>query len=167
MTPLPVARLPVQGLPGVLLLHPCPGIAGRRLDEDLALLRKLGAEAMLTLLPGGELTLLQLGRDALEQACSTHGLDWRQAAIDDMDVPDRAFVEGWSAIGKWVERHLARGAAVSIHCRAGLGRTGMVAARFLVEQGVAADEAIAAIRSVRPGSIETAAQEAWIALAAL
>ncbi|MBL8705493.1 MAG: hypothetical protein JNM30_11640, partial [Rhodospirillales bacterium] len=41
----------------------------------------------------------------------------------------------------------------------GLGRTGMIGARLLVELGVAPDAAIAAIRKARPGSIETAEQE--------
>jgi ADP-ribosyl-[dinitrogen reductase] hydrolase len=46
-----------------------------------------------------------------------------------------------------------------IHCRGGLGYTGMIAARLLVELGMDAHDAIAAVRRVRPGAIETGAQE--------
>ena len=45
------------------------------------------------------------------------------------------------------------------HCRGELGRSGMIAARLLVELGWAPDKAIAAIRHVRPGAIETRSQE--------
>ena len=45
---------------------------------------------------------------------------------------------------------------------AGLGRSGLLAAALLVWRGVAADEAIAAIRRCRPGAIETEGQERYI-----
>lgn len=54
---------------------------------------------------------------------------------------------------------LNHGHAVALHCWAGLGRAGTVAARILMErEGMRADEAIAYVRQARPGSIETAAQ---------
>ena len=46
-----------------------------------------------------------------------------------------------------------------ITCAAGIGRTGTVLAAYLVNTGWEADEAIDYIRQMRPGSIETAAQE--------
>ena len=48
---------------------------------------------------------------------------------------------------------------VAIHCGAGLGRTGTLLACYLVAEGMAAAEAIARVRALRPGSIETKAQE--------
>ena len=55
---------------------------------------------------------------------------------------------------------LAEGLSVFIHCRGGLGRAGTVAARLLIELGEAdAAIAIARVREVRPGAIETTAQE--------
>jgi len=44
---------------------------------------------------------------------------------------------------------------VAVHCTAGLGRTGVVLACHLVTRGMSADNAIARIRRLRPGSIET------------
>ena len=49
--------------------------------------------------------------------------------------------------------------AVAVHCAAGLGRTGVILACYLVSKGEAGDEAIDRIRQLRPGSIETPAQE--------
>tara|TARA_Y100000739_G_scaffold218787_2_gene216565 strand:+ start:631 stop:1149 length:519 start_codon:yes stop_codon:yes gene_type:complete len=52
--------------------------------------------------------------------------------------------------------------SVLIHCHAGLGRTGLLAAIFLVSMGLTAESAIKTIRTTRPGSIETIEQERYI-----
>jgi atypical dual specificity phosphatase len=59
------------------------------------------------------------------------------------------------------------GAAVAVHCGAGLGRTGTLVACYLVAGGLSAEEAIAKVRRLRPGSIETPEQEAAVRTFAL
>lgn len=44
---------------------------------------------------------------------------------------------------------------VAVHCGAGLGRTGAVLACYFVHKGLNANNAIARVRRLRPGSIET------------
>ncbi|MCS6865105.1 MAG: dual specificity protein phosphatase family protein [Gemmataceae bacterium] len=51
------------------------------------------------------------------------------------------------------------GMGVAIHCAAGLGRTGTVLGAYFIAQGLSAQQAIAKVRSLRPGSIETPEQE--------
>jgi atypical dual specificity phosphatase len=58
---------------------------------------------------------------------------------------------------------LAAGQRVAVSCGAGLGRTGTVLAAYFVAQGLGPDEAIAHVRSLRPGSVETPEQEAAVA----
>ncbi|MNL81577.1 hypothetical protein D3C87_2087370 [compost metagenome] len=51
-----------------------------------------------------------------------------------------------------------------MHCKGGLGRAGTVASMLLIDTGCALDgiNAIAKVRSVRPGAVETAEQEEFI-----
>jgi len=51
---------------------------------------------------------------------------------------------------------------VLIHCRGGLGRTGTLAARLLMEEGQDAQSAMRMVRDVRPHAIETATQEKYL-----
>ena len=51
---------------------------------------------------------------------------------------------------------------IAIHCVGGKGRTGTIAASFLTKTGVPATEAIATVRRIRPGTVETEAQEQWV-----
>jgi len=61
-----------------------------------------------------------------------------------------------------INQALAAGQRVAVHCAAGLGRTGTLLACYLVSTGLEPEAAIARIREVRPGSVETAEQQAAI-----
>ncbi|GIX14658.1 MAG: putative ADP-ribosylglycohydrolase [Paracoccaceae bacterium] len=75
----------------------------------------------------------------------------------------QSFARAWVETGPRVHDCLARGGRVLVHCRGGLGRAGTVAAQILMEQGMAARQAIARIRQARKGAIETPAQEKYLA----
>src|SRR5260370_28682872 len=57
-----------------------------------------------------------------------------------------------------IEKAHAQGFGVAIHCGAGLGRTGTMLACYFVKKGMSAPAAIAHVRRIRPGSIETPEQ---------
>jgi len=54
------------------------------------------------------------------------------------------------------------GQSIVVHCRGGLGRTGMVAARLLVELGEKPVTALQRVRAARPGAVETVEQEEYV-----
>lgn len=80
--------------------------------------------------------------------------------IDDVDIPDATFEKSWETAGAQLREELFRGGKILIHCKGGLGRSGMIAARLIVELGAATpEEAIRRVRVSRLGAIETRAQE--------
>lgn len=62
-----------------------------------------------------------------------------------------------------IHRATKSGMGVAVHCTAGKGRTGTVLAAYFVDAGMSAAEAIDKVRTMRPGSVETADQEEAVA----
>jgi atypical dual specificity phosphatase len=72
--------------------------------------------------------------------------------LEDMEAPSQEQLDRVvSAILKATSRNMG----VAVHCGAGLGRTGAVLAAYFVVRGMSAANAIARVRRLRPGSIET------------
>ena len=154
---------------GRLGLTLCPGkqqddaVSGawrRDLDVDLDAIRAWGAGTLVCLVEQHELQALGVTR--LPAACRERGIVFRHLPIADYHAPDAGFEDHWLYHGEHLRQALRDGARVLLHCKGGLGRTGTIAARLLVELGTTPDEAIRQVRTVRPGSIETAAQEAYV-----
>lgn len=76
-----------------------------------------------------------------------------------MSVPSPDFEADWPTHARNMVSRRVRGESSVLHCRDGLGRTGLKAARLLVEIGHEASDAIARVRVVRRSTIETPAQE--------
>jgi atypical dual specificity phosphatase len=84
------------------------------------------------------------------------GLSYLQLRIGDFEAPRKDEVD---AFVTFCDENIRQGRAVAAHCLAGKGRTGTMIACYLVHRGMDPQEAIDRIRSLRPGSIETDAQE--------
>jgi protein-tyrosine phosphatase len=79
--------------------------------------------------------------------------------IPDFDVPED--ILSFHRLIEKINNAMKKG-NVLIHCRQGLGRTGMVAAGLAIYRGFKPDAAISIIRRVRPLSIETEEQEKFL-----
>ena len=87
---------------------------------------------------------------------------WHHLPIVDVQPPDARFKVQWQSVGRDLLAALAGGGRVFVHCRAGLGRAGTVAARLPVQLGVPARDAIRRVRRARPGAIETDSQHRYV-----
>ena len=132
----------------------------RDLDTDLAAIRAWGASALVTLMESHELAHLQVGR--LGEAARSIGLDWYHLPIRDVSVPSSAFETQWRTSGEELRGRLLGGQSLVVHCRGGLGRTGLIAARLLIELGEAPRKALERVRTARPGAVETREQELYV-----
>ena len=131
----------------------------RDLDKDLDAILAWGARTIVTLLEPHELAHLAITR--LGEEVRRRGMDWLHLPIPDVSTPDLQFEAVWPAPSRHLRSRLDAGENILVHCRGGIGRSGMIAARLLAESGVDPDEAIARVRAARPGAIETWEQERW------
>ena len=132
----------------------------RDMRTDLAAITNWDAIALVTLMESDELDLL--GVSGLGDMALSQGLDWYHLPIQDVSVPNIAFEAQWVDAGRALRSQLLVGQSIVVHCRGGLGRTGMVAARLLVELGEKPVTALYRVRAARPGAVETVEQEQYV-----
>jgi atypical dual specificity phosphatase len=75
--------------------------------------------------------------------------------IIDMEAPTQEQLDRCTSV---ILKANASGFGAAVHCGAGLGRTGVVLACYFIHKGLNANNAIARVRRLRPGSIETEEQ---------
>lgn len=154
---------------GVLGMCHCPGRNGidaqgrvwrRDLRADLDSIEAWGASILLTLVEAREFATL--GVPEFAAASRGRRFAWHHVPVPDMQPPQPASLLAWQVSGTAVADALHQGQRVVVHCAAGLGRTGTIAALLLTTFGAAPAQAILRVRAARPGTLETAEQEAFV-----
>nr|WP_198287460.1 dual specificity protein phosphatase family protein [Photobacterium marinum] len=147
--PHPFWTLPLDG-GAKLLLTPCPGTKDADLHASLQQLKDAGAAAVLTALEPGDLP--DDGLQKLADKCDELGLKWFHLPIEDDCAPGEVFDTNWPEANKAAQAMLDNGDALVVHCMGGSGRTGLIAARLMLDRGAPLDSAIEQIRELRPGA---------------
>ena len=141
--PLRIDAVPCGG--GLLGMTMCPGKQvksdfGPPWERDLALDMRVisdwGASTLVSLMEEHEFHEFRV--QDLGDVAEASGLEWHCIPIRDVHAPDERFERLWTYSGHILRRTLASGERIVLHCRGGLGRTGTVGARLLIESGVLA-----------------------------
>ncbi|MEF8788287.1 MAG: dual specificity protein phosphatase family protein [Planctomycetota bacterium] len=104
--------------------------------------------------------LVSLTMDAvLADGAEEFGFSYLHLPIPDGTAPELFQVRQFM---RFCEQNIDQDRPVAVHCLAGIGRTGTMAACYLVYRGMEPHDAISRIRRLRPRSIETLSQEGLI-----
>ena len=131
--------------PGRLGGLPRPGVVDA-VEADLEGLRRLGISTLVT---------LEETPTVDPDALARHGLASVHFPVADMSAPA---LERAEQLCREIDRRTAGGAAVALHCRAGLGRTGTLLAAQLIFDGESAAGSVERIRGVNPRCIQSPSQ---------
>lgn len=157
----PYDILDIPGHAGRLLFTPCPGTKGTPITEALTTITSAGAQVLVTLMPNSELAANQA--DDLPARCAEQGIEWWQLPVADEQVPMDDFDAAWHRHRDTLLTRLAAGATLAIHCKGGSGRTGLIAARILIELGMPREAAVNQVQALRPKAIRHPAHVGWLA----
>ena len=144
--------------PGRLALASRP-YGGDWLEDEISRWRQAGVDTVLSLLTVEEEH--DLGLNDEEHQVKSQGMQFLSFPIPDRDVPESK-VKLAATLEK-LEAHLASGKNVVVHCRQGIGRTGLITACLLVLKELSPEDAVNRLSKARGIPVpETTAQRSWI-----
>jgi protein-tyrosine phosphatase len=144
--------------PGRLGILPRPR-GGDWLGDETAAWREAGIDIVVSLLEPEEEAQLVLEGEAAAAAAS--GIDFRPFPIPDRGVP--ASRESVAELTDGIVDALDAGKNVAVHCRQGIGRSGMIVGGVLVAAGTELPEALKTIEESRGLEVpETEEQRRWL-----
>lgn len=127
--------------------------------DDLSRLRLGRIDLVACLLEEEEMERYGETLASRREAIQTAGMDFHSTQVEDFEPPSRPQLEELLSV---IQGAASAGRRVLIHCVAGLGRAGTVAACLLVDQGMQPEHAISLVRWIRPGAIQSESQEQFI-----
>lgn len=132
---------------------------GDWLDDEARAWRRAGVDSVVSLLEDEETNQLELVNEGHAAECQ--GMSFVSFPIPDRGVP--ASIEAAVAVIGRIASQLDVGKNVIVHCRQGIGRSGMIAAGVLINSGMSAAQALKIVSSARGLSVpETPDQRKWI-----
>lgn len=132
---------------------------GDWLQDEMADWRGQGLDTVVSFLTSEEEQDLDISAERTE--AQAHGLNFLSFPIPDREVP--ASLEEFSRLLTALDAELTVGKNVVMHCRQGIGRTGLVAACLLASTGINSETAMENLSDARGVTVpETDEQRRWI-----
>ncbi|WP_315832733.1 hypothetical protein [Bradyrhizobium prioriisuperbiae] len=129
------------------------------LEDEIAGWKASGLSTVVSLLEAAEVAELGLRREA--ELCKANDLAFVSFPIPDRGIPDSH--ADASVISQSIAVAITGGRSVAIHCRAGIGRSSLIASCALICAGIAADHALGLVKAARGVDVpDTEEQRDWI-----
>ena len=139
-----------------VMARPAPG---EWLAEELEAIAEFGIHRVVSLLELNESEELGLGGEA--DTCKTCDMDFVSYPIADRGLPKS--ISNFSEFTHMLYETTGRGINTVIHCRAGIGRIGIVTAGVLLQAGFEPDNAFEHISNARGMAVpDTEEQRNWV-----
>jgi len=133
--------------------------AGDWLRDEISDWATENIDVVVSLLEPGEVVELEL--DTEDDLCRERGIEFVSFPIPDRGVP--ASVPNTAELARRLAARIAEGHSVAIHCRAGIGRSALLAARVLVCAGIDAGKVFDLIAAARRLKVpDTDEQIGWL-----
>ncbi len=102
-----------------------------------------------------------LGLEAEREQVKAHDMDFVSFPIPDMGLPPS--VEEFASLSRMLFRQVDAGVNTLVHCHAGIGRSGLMAAGILLHCALDPEQAFAHVSRIRGVRVpETREQEYWL-----
>jgi protein-tyrosine phosphatase len=129
------------------------------LADEIQALREAGIDVVVSMLENRE--TVELGLQKERRVVEHAGMVFVSFPVPDHSVPKST--ESFLNFLSHLEQHLADGRRIGVHCRACIGRSGVVAASLLVRSGIPVEEAWTTIAVARQYPVPDTAQQAdWV-----
>lgn len=142
-----------------LVLMPCPGTKEVNLDDTLTQLKNDGVVAIVSATTNDE--FIKKAIPMFGDSVAEHGMKWFHLPIEDDAVPDESFECGWEFSSSEILELLKSG-KVALHCMGGSGRTGLLAARVLLDLDWSLEDIVTQIKALRPNAFSKSEQKEYI-----
>ena len=143
---------------GQLAIAPRPR-GGDWLEDEIHAWRGMGFNVVVSLLTPDEIAEFELEQE--ERWCQKDSIEFYAFPISDLDVPDSR--QALAALIKKLDLALRAGKRVAVHCRQGIGRSGLVTAALLITAGEDVDTVWEHISQSRGRPVpDTDEQRAWV-----
>lgn len=147
-----------ERFPGRIAILPRPR-GGDWLERDVAEWKRDGIDVVVSLLTADENRDLELDGEGGE--LRNAGLEFVSFAIEDRGVPQDS--DAFGELAQSLAGKLNVGKNIGVHCRQGIGRSGLLAAAVLLAEGIELDRALKLAASTRGIAVpETSEQRRWI-----
>lgn len=128
------------------------------LADDVRALRDAGIDVLVSALTLPEVD--ELGLKDEQDCCRRCGIEFLSFPIEDRSVPASP---SFDTFLRDVNERLTKGERVAVHCRAGIGRSAIIAACLLMRNGLSPEAAFAEIEKARGISVpDTPDQRRWV-----